>query len=111
MIDGSLPIYGWGIYIRDGPNRVYVFGTILTVVLTSVLLSVLWSVLNGGDVPTAQRSENAFRQMRLLLHWSPLQEKGAPARYLAVIDTSIAAGKMTAFSQSGQPGGGPEVEE
>jgi len=43
VIDCDIPTYGWGIYIREGPNRVFVFWMIMITVLCSILLCTLWA--------------------------------------------------------------------
>ena len=47
MIDKNGPAYGWGIYIKEGPNREVIFWIVMVTVLSSVLLSVLWSALRN----------------------------------------------------------------
>jgi hypothetical protein len=45
LIDCEIPTYGWGIYIREGPNRFVVFWLIMATVFASILLSILWAAI------------------------------------------------------------------
>jgi len=45
MIDQSSLTYGWGIYIKEGPNREVIFWVIIATVLASLVLSICWSAL------------------------------------------------------------------
>lgn len=46
MIDkNDGPCYGWGIYIKEGPNRDTIFWLVIVTVLGSVILSICWSAL------------------------------------------------------------------
>lgn len=47
LINCDVPTYGWGIYIREGPNRVIVFWLIIATVFASVLLAILWASIRG----------------------------------------------------------------
>ncbi|KAF2178921.1 hypothetical protein K469DRAFT_597856 [Zopfia rhizophila CBS 207.26] len=47
IIDCPLPTFGWGIYIREGPNRVFVFWMIMVTVVCSVILCILWTSVKG----------------------------------------------------------------
>lgn len=47
IIDCAIPTYGWGIYIREGPNRVVIFWMIMITVICSVLLFILWASIKG----------------------------------------------------------------
>lgn len=42
----DIPVCGWGIYIREGPNKSAVFWIVMTTTLAGVLASVLWSNLH-----------------------------------------------------------------
>ncbi|KAH7397008.1 hypothetical protein DE146DRAFT_764375, partial [Phaeosphaeria sp. MPI-PUGE-AT-0046c] len=39
------PYYGWGIYIKEGPNRDTIFWLVILTVMGSVVLSICWSAL------------------------------------------------------------------
>jgi hypothetical protein len=47
LIDCDLGTYGWGIYIKEGPNRLFVFWMVMVSVVCSVVLSLLWAGLKG----------------------------------------------------------------
>jgi hypothetical protein len=47
LIDCEIPTYGWGIYIKEGPNRLFMFWMIIISVICSIVLSLLWAVLKG----------------------------------------------------------------
>jgi hypothetical protein len=47
LIECDIPTYGWGIFIKEGPNRVFVFWVILATVFASILLSILWASIKG----------------------------------------------------------------
>lgn len=47
LIDCDIGTYGWGIYIKEGPNRTFVFCMVVLSVLCSVLISVIWAGLKG----------------------------------------------------------------
>jgi len=48
IIDCDIPGYGWGIYIREGPNRVVIFWIVMVTIAAAVLLCILWSYLTGA---------------------------------------------------------------
>lgn len=45
MIDKPCPIYGYGIYIKEGPNRDVIFWVLMVTIGSSVILSICWSAL------------------------------------------------------------------
>jgi F0F1-type ATP synthase assembly protein I len=45
MIDKHGPSYGWGVCIKEGPNREVIFWIIMATIFGSVVLSITWSVL------------------------------------------------------------------
>ncbi|KAF1994374.1 hypothetical protein P154DRAFT_585859 [Amniculicola lignicola CBS 123094] len=47
LIDCDVGTYGWGIYIAEGPNRLFVFWMVMLSVGCSILLSALWARLKG----------------------------------------------------------------
>ncbi|KAF2438997.1 hypothetical protein P171DRAFT_370751 [Karstenula rhodostoma CBS 690.94] len=47
LIDCDVPTYGWGIFIKEGPNRLLIFWMAILSVVCSVLLSILWATLKG----------------------------------------------------------------
>jgi hypothetical protein len=47
IIECDIPIYGWGIYVIEGPNRSVVFWIVITVIFGSILASILWSSLRN----------------------------------------------------------------
>jgi hypothetical protein len=53
MIDKNYPTYGWGIFIKEGPNRDVIFWIIISTVFSSVVLSICWSArrhdVQGGS--------------------------------------------------------------
>lgn len=47
LIDCDIPTYGWGIYIKEGPNRLFVFWMVIVSAVLSIVLSLLWAGLKG----------------------------------------------------------------
>ncbi|KAH7355924.1 hypothetical protein BKA66DRAFT_474440 [Pyrenochaeta sp. MPI-SDFR-AT-0127] len=47
VIECDIPTYAWGIYIREGPHRTFVFWMVMVTVILSVVLCIIWASLKG----------------------------------------------------------------